>query len=131
MHGERRIRVTLRAVARLEEMPAEERAHLEAKACEPFATRPWVNGPPLAERRVALVTTAGLHRRGDAPFAMFDTSYRVIPGDVAAADLSMSNSSVHFDRSGFREDANLVFPIDCASSRMTASWVPWRTCTTR
>ena len=99
-------------MARLEEMPAEERAHLEAKACEPFATRPWVNGPPLAERRVALVTTAGLHRREDAPFAMLDTSYRVIPGDVAAGDLAMSHSSVHFDRSGFREDMNLVFPID-------------------
>jgi len=43
---------------------------------------------------------------------MVDLSYRVIPGDVDLDDLSMSHSSVHFDRSGFREDTNLVFPLD-------------------
>ena len=99
-------------VARLADLPDVERDHILAKACEPFPTRPWATGPALSERRVALVTSAGLHRRGDDPFEMVDLSYRVIPGDVAADDLAMTHSSVHFDRTGFREDVNVVFPID-------------------
>ena len=43
---------------------------------------------------------------------MVDLSYRVIPGELAAHDLTMTHSSVHFDRTGFREDVNVVFPID-------------------
>lgn len=99
-------------MVRLAELPEVEREHLLGKACEPFASRPWAEGPPLAQRRVALVTTAGLHRASDRAFSMIDLSYRVIPGDIGAEDLTMTHSSVHFDRSGFREDVNLVFPID-------------------
>ncbi len=99
-------------MVRLAELPDVEREHLLAKACAPFDSRPWTEGPPLAERRVALVTTAGLHRVEDRVFSMIDLSYRVIPGDIHADELAMSHSSVHFDRSGFREDVNLVFPID-------------------
>jgi len=99
-------------MVRLSDLDEFERAHLEAKACEPFDHEPWASGPPLSQRRVALVTTAGLHRRSDAAFSMLDLSYRVIPGDVDLESLSMTHSSVHFDRSGFREDTNLVFPLD-------------------
>ena len=67
---------------------------------------------PLAEHRVAIVTTAGLHRASDRAFSTVDLSYRVIPGELDASELTMTHSSVHFDRSGFREDVNLVFPID-------------------
>ena len=77
-----------------------------------FETNPWVDGPPLAERRVALVTTAGLHHRRDDTFSFVDLSYRVIPGDSDLEELTMTHSSVHFDRTGFREDVNTVFPLD-------------------
>ncbi len=79
-----------------------------------FPGRPWVRGPALAHRRVAIVTTAGLHVRGDRPFGAGTAGmdYRVIPGDVAPADLVMSHLSVNFDRSGFQEDWNVVFPLD-------------------
>jgi D-proline reductase (dithiol) PrdB len=75
--------------------------------------RPWVEGPALAQRRVAIVTTAGLHLRSDSPFGAggAPTDYRVIPGDVASSDLVMSHLSVNFDRSGFQEDWNVVFPL--------------------
>jgi D-proline reductase (dithiol) PrdB len=89
-----------------------ERHHLMLKACDPFDSEPWAVGPPLAERRVAIVTSAGLHPVGDKAFSMVDLSYRVIPGDVSVDDLTMTHTSVHFDRTGFREDVNLVFPID-------------------
>lgn len=99
-------------MVRLADIPEVERDHLLAKGCEPFDTRPWAEGPPLSQRRVALVTSAGLHRVSDRAFSMVDLSYRVIPGDIDAEDLTMTHSSVHFDRTGFREDVNLVFPID-------------------
>ena len=99
-------------MVRLADLSEIEREHLLRKACEPFDSQPWAEGPPLSERRVAIVTSAGLHRVGDQAFAMVDLSYRVIPGSVVADDLTMTHSSVHFDRTGFREDVNLVFPID-------------------
>ncbi|MDE0812603.1 MAG: glycine/sarcosine/betaine reductase selenoprotein B family protein [Alphaproteobacteria bacterium] len=86
--------------------------HLIDKDCPPFEARPWVTGPPVAQRRVAIVTTAGLHRRDDRNFALRDLGYRVIPGDIDAADLVMTQSSVNYDRTGFQQDVNVVFPID-------------------
>ena len=77
-----------------------------------FDARSWVRPPPLAKCRIAIVTTAGLHRRGDRPFGPSATDYRIIPGETRAADLVMSHQSVNFDRTGFQEDHNVAFPID-------------------
>ncbi|HYC44578.1 MAG TPA: glycine/sarcosine/betaine reductase selenoprotein B family protein [Burkholderiales bacterium] len=82
------------------------------KELDGFDGRPWVRPPPLAECRIAVVTTAGLHRKGDRPFGQSATDYRIIPGGTRAAELVMSHQSVNFDRSGFHEDHNVVFPID-------------------
>jgi D-proline reductase (dithiol) PrdB len=77
-----------------------------------FAGLPWVSGSPVAQRRVAIVTTAGLHTRADRPFSgAAGMDYRVIPGDVRASDLVMSHLSVNFDRSGFQADWNVAFPL--------------------
>jgi D-proline reductase (dithiol) PrdB len=62
--------------------------------------------------RFALVTTAGLHYRDDANFEFADATFRPIDGNEPAENLVMSHSSVNFDKSGFVEDVNLVFPID-------------------
>jgi D-proline reductase (dithiol) PrdB len=102
-------------MVRLASLPqAEREAHLDRIASLPtFESRPWVRGKPLAQRRVAIVTTAGLHVRGDQPFeAGGGMDYRVIPGDAASAGLVMSHASVNFDRSGFQSDLNVVFPLD-------------------
>lgn len=77
-----------------------------------FEARPWVKPPPLAQCRIAIVTTAGVHRKGDRPFGSGATDYRIIPGDTKASDLVMSHQSVNFDRTGFQEDHNIAFPID-------------------
>ena len=77
-----------------------------------YTGRPWVKPPALVNARVAIVTTAGLHRKGDRPFGPRATDYRIIPGGTAAAGLVMSHQSVNFDRSGFQEDHNVAFPID-------------------
>ncbi|RJX35910.1 MAG: selenoprotein B glycine/betaine/sarcosine/D-proline reductase [Desulfarculus sp.] len=99
-------------MARLENLPPALASHLAQLPCPEFATTPWAQAPPLQQARVAIVSTAGLHRREDAPFTGFSGEYRVIPGDAQAADLVMSHISTNFDRSGFQRDWNLVFPLD-------------------
>ena len=99
-------------MVRLSDLPDYEAKHLLEKVCVPFATEPWVTGPPLKERRVAMITTAGIHLAGEQSFGFHDTAFRVIPGDVAAGDMVMTHSSVNFDRTGFQQDLNVAFPID-------------------
>lgn len=67
---------------------------------------------PLAESRVAIVTTAGLHLRGDRPFVAADPSYRIIPSQSATKDILQSHTSIGFDRVPIYRDLNVVFPID-------------------
>jgi D-proline reductase (dithiol) PrdB len=81
---------------------------VEINVDAPF-TRPRV---PLAQARVAIVTTAGVHVRGDAPFAKNDPTYRTIPSDARAAEIVQTHTSIGFDRTGFIQDVNVSFPID-------------------
>ena len=103
-------------MVKLADLPAAEReAHLNRITTLPkFEQRPFVKGPALAKRRVAIITTAGLHARSDGPFdnGGAGTDYRVIPTGTAPADVVMSHASVNFDRSGFQSDWNVVFPLD-------------------
>ena len=99
-------------MVKLSELLPASAKHLLDKDCPPFETAPFVLGPPLRERRVAIVTTAGLHRRDDKNFDLLDLSYRVIPRDVWLEDLAMTQGSVNFDRSGFHQDVNVVLPLD-------------------
>lgn len=99
-------------MARLEEIHEPERSYLINLPCPEYDTQPWADGPPLAERRVALISTAGLHARDDQPFAGLSGEYRVIPGSITTQDMVMSHVSVNFDRTGFIQDWNLVFPLD-------------------
>ena len=99
-------------MARLIDLPpavAERYAELE---CPSFTTTPWVNGPPLGERRVAIVSSAGLVARGEKPFRGRDADYRVIPSETRPDQLMFSHISINLDRSGFQEDWNVVFPLD-------------------
>lgn len=100
-------------MVRLSDLPEYEREHLLGKAMAPIGPTPFVrDNTPLSQRRVVLVTTAGLHFRDDAAFALTDASYRLIPGDFGGEELVMSHVSANFDRTGFQEDVNVVLPID-------------------
>lgn len=101
-------------MVRLADLPDWDRKNKLEKVKElaGFDARPWVRPPPLSRCRIAIVTTAGLHRKGDRPFGPSATDYRIIPGETPAADLIMSHQSVNFDRTGFQEDHNVVLPID-------------------
>jgi len=95
----------------LGEMPDRLRDILINQDLPEFETTPWADGPPLAERRIALITTAGLHRKGETAFAADSGEYRIIPDDADMDDLVMSHISTNFDRTGFYRDLNVVFPI--------------------
>lgn len=85
--------------------------HLNELDCPVFETKPWVLGGPLKERRVAMISSAGLHQRGDQHFVGGDHSYRTIPNDTDPADVVMSHISVNFDRTAFQQDLNVTFPL--------------------
>ena len=99
-------------MARIEDLPDYEQEFLLKFPTPTYETRPWVTGPPLKERRIAAVTTAGLHTRDDRAFSVGVAEYRIIPSDAKANDLVMSHISVNFDRSGYQEDLNIALPID-------------------
>ena len=100
-------------MVRLTDLPDYEREHLQAKNLDPLGPAAWVvKQKPLEQMRVALITTAGLHFKGERVFDFADASFRPIPIDEDANTLIMSHSSVNFDRSGFQQDVNTVFPID-------------------
>lgn len=87
------------------------RGHLEHLECPDLGDTPLVEGPPLPERRVAIISTAGLQRPSDRPFGFAAADYRVIPRE-SAGNLQISHLSTNFDRSGFQQDTNVIFPLD-------------------
>jgi len=88
---------------------------LQAKMKErtaPFEQTPWVEAPNLLEARIAIITTAAIHRADDRPFTGHEGDFRIIPGDVDYRDLAMTHSSINFDRSAYQQDVNVCFPLD-------------------
>ena len=99
-------------MTRLVDLPPAQAKRLAELECPNFATEPWVTGPPLARRRVAIVSSAGLVVRGEDPFRGRDPDYRAIPTSTKPEELLVSHISINFDRTGFQEDWNVVFPLD-------------------
>jgi D-proline reductase (dithiol) PrdB len=100
------------ALTRLTDLPPAQAKRLAELECPDFTTRPWVSGPALSERQVAIVSSAGLVVRGESPFRGRDPDYRVIPAYTKPEELLISHISINFDRTGFQEDWNVVFPLD-------------------
>ena len=96
----------------LRELPEQLREALVNQALPDFGDTPWINPKPLNECCVALISTAGLHRREDPSFAPGAGGYRIIPDDYDMNNLVMGHVSTNFDRSGYYQDINTSFPID-------------------
>jgi D-proline reductase (dithiol) PrdB len=79
--------------------------------CPVFENKPWVGGGALNERRVAILSSAGLHLRSDQHFVGGDHSYRAIPNYTDPGEIVMSHISVNFDRTAFQQDINVTFPL--------------------
>ncbi|MGD2127492.1 MAG: glycine/sarcosine/betaine reductase selenoprotein B family protein [Desulfobacteraceae bacterium] len=75
---------------------------------------PWASLiKPLAECKVAIVTTAGVHHRNEPCFDMNDPdgdpTFRVIDVSRATSDLIITHD--YYDHSDADKDINVVFPI--------------------
>jgi len=81
---------------------------------------PWTElKKPAAESTVALVSSAGLALKSDAPFDQEgekehpwwgDPSFRVIPKDAAAEDIALYH--LHINPGLVEQDINTLFPIE-------------------
>jgi D-proline reductase (dithiol) PrdB len=99
-------------MARLEDIPEPTQTAVANLACPSFETTPFVNGPALSERRVAIVSSAALIHRGDKPFPFGSGECRAVPSVWDNNDILVSHVSINFDRAGFQRDINVVYPID-------------------
>ena len=99
-------------MARIEDIPQPTRDAVLSVPCPSYTTTPFVQGKPLAERRVAIVSSAALIRRGETPFPFGSGECRFLPASIDPADLLVSHVSINFDRAGFQRDINVVYPID-------------------
>ncbi len=101
-------------MVRLSDLHDSEAEHLRDRADAMPRIDPgeWLTPKPMEESTVAIVSTAGLHLRSDAPFALGALDYRIVPGDADWADVVSSHVSTNFDRSAFQQDPNISFPLD-------------------
>ncbi|MCY0875781.1 MAG: glycine/sarcosine/betaine reductase selenoprotein B family protein [Firmicutes bacterium] len=70
---------------------------------------------PLSEMTIMIVSTAGTHLKSQEPYnTSGDATYRIIPGDVQTADLTVTHGApIHdYNWEEPRRDPNTIFPID-------------------
>ncbi|MBL6957971.1 MAG: selenoprotein B glycine/betaine/sarcosine/D-proline reductase [Rhodospirillales bacterium] len=100
-------------MVKVSEFPEELRKKFLARTDMPtFDETPFVKGKPLSERRIALISTGGMHDRADTPFDETSADYRIISKSIDSNDLVMSHISTNYDRLGFQRDINVALPID-------------------
>ena len=98
---------------RLDRLSEVSRNSLLTTPVKEYDSAPYTPLPkPLAQCRVAIVTTAGLHLRSDRPFVGGDTSYRAIPTNGHDREIVQSHASIGFDRTAIQRDLNVTFPLD-------------------
>ncbi len=76
-------------MARLEDFDELGRDYFLSMPMPEFDGTPWIEPPPVTASRIALISTAGLQRRGDRPFSVDRADFRLIPGDTPVSDLVM------------------------------------------
>jgi len=81
-----------------------------ALECPSFEDQPFNPPASAAQRKLALVSTAGLIRRGDAPFRRNDAGYRVFDASVSNDDIQISHLSINFDRTAPVNNIETIFP---------------------
>jgi D-proline reductase (dithiol) PrdB len=94
--------------------PALSKKLVDAFSPEVSTWVPWCAlTKPLAQSKIALVTTAGLHRKSQQAFDMGDPlgdpSFRVIDSDIIEAGYSITHD--YYDHRDADRDLNIVFPI--------------------
>jgi D-proline reductase (dithiol) PrdB len=97
-------------VPRLVDIPEPERTVIADLDCPAYADTPPTTPPAIADRNVAIVSTAGFIVRGERPMLANETGYRTIASTTKDGDILCSHVSTNFDRSGFQQDVNVMLP---------------------
>lgn len=104
-------------MARLDELALKDRIFVRTYRWRRVDPVPWTPlAKPLAQCRLALVSSAALVLPGQEPFDEGvrggDFSFREIPADADVDSLVESHRSQSFDHAGLARDANVAFPLD-------------------
>jgi D-proline reductase (dithiol) PrdB len=97
-------------MVRLTEMPAVGRGFISRLEMPEFEDPAWTTPVPAIERRVAIVSSAAVSRRGEKPFSWLARDYRAIGKDDR--DLVMTHVAVEYDRTAWQQDLNTIIPLD-------------------
>ena len=99
-------------MVRLTDLTPSRRKSLESLDCPSFKDKPFAPPAEPLSRRVAIISTAGLIRRGDRPFMRGESGYRSFSSTVDNADVVISHISVNFDRIAALKNIEAIFPRD-------------------
>lgn len=97
-------------MVQISEMPAVGRGFIEELEMPEFEHPAWTKPVAAQHRRVAIVSSAAVSRRGEKPFSWLARDYRVI--GRRDRDLVMSHVAVEYDRTGWQQDLNTIIPLD-------------------
>ena len=92
------------------EMPAVGRGFISRLEKYTFDNPAWTVPKEASSRRVSIVSSAAISRRGDKPFSWLANNHRVIEKDNL--DLVMTHVAVEYDRTAWQQDINTILPID-------------------
>ena len=97
-------------MTKISEMPAIAQSFIAGLELPYFKDPAWVKPSSPAKRRVSIVTTAAVSKRGDKPFSWLARDYRMF--HKTDRDLVMTHVAVEFDRSAWQQDLNVIIPLD-------------------
>ena len=92
------------------EMPAVGRGFISRLEKYTFDNPAWTVPKEAINRRVSIVSTAAISKRGDKPFSWLANNHRVIEKDNL--NLVMTHVAVEYDRTAWQQDLNTILPID-------------------
>ena len=92
------------------EMPAIGRGFISRLEKYTFDNPAWSVPKEASSRRVSIVSSAAISKRGDKPFSWLANNHRVIEKDNL--DLVMTHVAVEYDRTAWQQDLNTILPID-------------------
>ena len=97
-------------MVRLTEMPAVGRGFISHLTIPPVEGTPWTPPVPPGDRRIAIVSSAAVSKRGDKVFSWLARDCRSIHKDER--DLVMTHVAVEYDRTAWQQDLNAIIPLD-------------------
>ncbi|MBX2868629.1 MAG: glycine/betaine/sarcosine/D-proline family reductase selenoprotein B [Acidiferrobacterales bacterium] len=97
-------------MVRIVDMPTIGRGFISDLEMIEFESPAWTAPVPASERRVAIVSTAAVSRRGEKPFSWLARDYRAI--NKNDRDLVMTHVAAEYDRTAWQQDLNAIMPLD-------------------